>query len=30
MGGGKGLELFYQGPGIEEQVIPANVLFLNK
>ncbi len=30
MGGGKGLELFYEGAGIEEQVIPANILFLNK
>lgn len=28
-GGGKGLELLYEGPGIEKQVISADVLFLD-
>ena len=26
-GGGRGLELLYRGPGVEEQYVPANVLF---
>ncbi|VAX27078.1 hypothetical protein MNBD_IGNAVI01-2951, partial [hydrothermal vent metagenome] len=30
MGGGKGLELFYKGPGVEKQLIPANVLIMNR
>jgi len=29
-GGGKGLELLYEGPGIEKQLIPANILILNR
>lgn len=28
MGGGKGLELLYDGPGIEKQIIPADVLII--
>jgi hypothetical protein len=26
-GGGRGLELFYEGPGVERQRVPANVLY---
>jgi hypothetical protein len=26
-GGGRGLELFYEGPGVERQKVPANVLY---
>ena len=29
-GGGKGLELLYEGPGIEKQLIPADVLIFDK
>ena len=28
-GGGKGLELLYEGPNIEKQNVPADVLFLS-
>jgi hypothetical protein len=29
-GGGEGLEVSYEGPGIEKQVIPASALFQAK
>ncbi len=29
-GGGKGLELLFEGPGIEKQIVPADILIMNK